>query len=256
MSNKRYSQLCERIIAHCREKHWYGPDTYPPSDSRGNFTYEDGTFAVHQPLHELRIGFAFPPATEEQLRKTEEVMGFSHPPLLRALYLQIANGGFGPGTGILGAFGGYLTDLRNDPRYNHTTKARLLRNYGENFCLRSYPYLFNSTPFDLEQHEKKYGNPRLIRLSKSEWPTFFLQLCTWWYEAAFYLHVPTGHVYFGTAGDGGVFINGEENFTNLYRNADSLEEWWERWCEGGTDALYRFSPSAKQGISGKGQEGD
>ncbi len=170
------------------------------------------------------------------------LLGFRHPPLLRALYMQVANGGFGPGTGLLGAFGGYLADLRNDPRYNHTTKARLLRAYGEPFCLESYPYLFNSIPFDLEQHEKWYGNPHVIRLAPREWPLCFLQLCTWWYEKAFYLHVPTGHVYLGTAGDGGVFTDGEENFANLYWNADSLEEWWECWLEGGTEALYRFPP--------------
>jgi hypothetical protein len=149
MNDERYSQLCRRIITHCREKCWYGPDTYPPADGRQNFSYEDGKFAVHPPLHDLESGFAFAPATEEQLRKTEEFMGFAHPPLLRALYMQVANGGFGPGTGLLGAFGGYLADLRNDPRYNHTTRARLLRSYGETFCQQHYSYLFNPVPFDL-----------------------------------------------------------------------------------------------------------
>lgn len=35
-----------------------------------------------------------PPATEEQIRETEEKLGFSLPPMLRMLYLEVANGGF------------------------------------------------------------------------------------------------------------------------------------------------------------------
>ena len=246
MSNKNYLQFCERIVTHCRENQRYGPDTQPPADE--DMVYEDGALVVHQPLHDLHVGFAFSPATEEQLRKTEEVMGFAHPPLLRALFLSVANGGFGPGTGMIGAFGGYCTDLREDPRYLPMTKARLLKEYGETFCLESYQNLFNPVPFDLEQHEKKYGHPRLIRLSEREWPTFFLQLCTWWYEEAFYVHVPTGHIYLKTSGDGET-LKGERGFTNLYRNADSLEEWLECWLESGTDALFRFSTFSGQSIS-------
>ena len=41
------------------------------------------------------------------------------------------------------------------------------------FFLESYQNLFNPVPFDLEQHEKTHGHPRLIRLSEREWPTFF-----------------------------------------------------------------------------------
>jgi len=38
----------------------------------------------------------YPPATEEQLRASEQALGFLLPPLLRTLYAQVANGGFGP----------------------------------------------------------------------------------------------------------------------------------------------------------------
>ena len=54
-----------------------------------------------------RFGFVYPPATEEQLRITEECLGFALPPLLHALYTNVANGGFGPGLGLYGAYGGY-----------------------------------------------------------------------------------------------------------------------------------------------------
>ncbi len=57
--------------------------------------------------HPQRTGFAYVPASEEQLRATEAALGFPLPPLLRALYAEVANGGFGPGGGIQGALGGY-----------------------------------------------------------------------------------------------------------------------------------------------------
>src|SRR5207249_395965 len=49
----------------------------------------------------------YPPATESQLLATEIALEFQLPPVLRSLYAQVANGGFGPGFGILGALGGF-----------------------------------------------------------------------------------------------------------------------------------------------------
>jgi len=46
------------------------------------------------------------PATREAVAEAERIIGFSLPPLLRRLYLEVANGGFGPDEGILGVRGG------------------------------------------------------------------------------------------------------------------------------------------------------
>ncbi len=54
----------------------------------------------------LSQGFAFAPATDEQLQETEDILGFRLPSLLRLLYKKLANGGFGPGAGLCGAVGG------------------------------------------------------------------------------------------------------------------------------------------------------
>lgn len=43
-----------------------------------------------------------PPATAAAVAAAEARIGFPLPPLLRRLYLEVANGGFGPGFGILG----------------------------------------------------------------------------------------------------------------------------------------------------------
>jgi hypothetical protein len=42
-----------------------------------------------------------PPATPEQLANAEALLGFELPPLLRRLYLEVANGWIGPGYGLI-----------------------------------------------------------------------------------------------------------------------------------------------------------
>jgi hypothetical protein len=51
-----------------------------------------------------------PVATLESLREAEMPMGFALPPLLRCLYLEVGNGGFGPGYGLYGVSGGFEDD--------------------------------------------------------------------------------------------------------------------------------------------------
>ncbi|WP_405829710.1 SMI1/KNR4 family protein [Streptomyces sp. NBC_01176] len=53
-----------------------------------------------------RAGALPPPATAEAIAAAEEAIGFPLPPLLRRLYVEVANGGFGPNEGILGVSGG------------------------------------------------------------------------------------------------------------------------------------------------------
>ena len=57
-----------------------------------------------------------PPATPEALDAAEARMGAALPPLLRRLYGEVANGGFGPGSGIIGIEGGWTDDKRPNDR--------------------------------------------------------------------------------------------------------------------------------------------
>jgi len=43
----------------------------------------------------------YTPVSEKELTQEERRLGFNLPPLLRRLYTQVANGGFGPGGGLL-----------------------------------------------------------------------------------------------------------------------------------------------------------
>jgi hypothetical protein len=51
-----------------------------------------------------QAGGPFPPLSTKALQKAEEQLGFTLPPLLRRIYTEIANGGFGYSYGFLGLF--------------------------------------------------------------------------------------------------------------------------------------------------------
>ena len=53
---------------------------------------------------------AFPPVGPKALQATERAIGFKLPELVRALYLTVGNGGFGPEYGIIGTKGGAKLD--------------------------------------------------------------------------------------------------------------------------------------------------
>lgn len=49
----------------------------------------------------------YPPADPVAVAEIEDLVGYPMPTLLRRLYLEVANGGFGPGYGVLGIRGGH-----------------------------------------------------------------------------------------------------------------------------------------------------
>lgn len=229
MSRERYISLCERIMDRYRQKNWYGPDD-PMRGAIGAY-YVQRTLQHRKLTHDPRTGFEFPPATEEQLRLTEEAMGFPLPPFLRALYLYVANGGFGPGSGITGAFGGFCYWVGRDVRYCSMQRERFLKEYGQQMYDECATF-FEEGSLDLEQYEQRYGDPKYIRLGPGVWPTHFLHLCDWGCGMESYLHGKSGHVYHVSPGDSSVTIDGEMGFTLLWRQTNSLEEWIERWLQG------------------------
>src|SRR5262245_63171192 len=52
----------------------------------------------------------FRPTATRQLQVAERAIGFKLPALLRAIYLRVASGGFGPQYGIVGIKGGAKLD--------------------------------------------------------------------------------------------------------------------------------------------------
>jgi hypothetical protein len=64
-------------------------------------------FAIH---HDRGWRLDFPPATEAQVAATERALGFALPLLLRRLYMEVGNGGFGPCRAFLAVHGGYADE--------------------------------------------------------------------------------------------------------------------------------------------------
>lgn len=68
----------------------------------------------------------YPPTTDAVVVAAEREMGLALPPLLRRVYVEVGNGGFGPGFGLLGLAGGHAdVDGRHLPE-----KYLLLRSQG------------------------------------------------------------------------------------------------------------------------------
>ncbi len=57
-----------------------------------------------------RLPPAPPPASQARIREVEALVGSPLPGLLKSLY-ALANGGFGPGYGLLGLRSGYADDM-------------------------------------------------------------------------------------------------------------------------------------------------
>lgn len=130
MSEDAYKTLFERPRERCRQLRWYGPDDensnwveerYDPASDHGGRLR--ARLVARAPY---KLGFKYSPATEEQLLATEQALGFPLPPLLHALYAQVANSGFGFGYGLRGAMDGF--DGRGSgPSWTSTSPVRVAR---------------------------------------------------------------------------------------------------------------------------------
>lgn len=171
-------------------------------------------------IDDIRFISPFPCATEDQLRRTEEAMGFPFPPLLRSLYRHVGNGGFGPGAGLVGAFP-TDSEIENDPHY----LAYLDDPYNSDYpdykasvleqCLRPFA-VDDLTLIDIEDYEDEHGE--LKNMPTDVWPKHFIYLCNGEYCDHWFLHAKTERVYYCIEG-------------HLSNEADSLEEWLERWLQ-------------------------
>lgn len=164
----------------------------------------------------------FPPATEGQIRETEQQLGFPLPPLLRLLYTEIANGGFGPGLGIVGTPGGFrMTNPRfDDPdldivqsyQQEVSEAHRLIRleEYETVPCTLKVWYQLSTGSEWRERQTYRYVLPDRV------WPEYLLPLCYQGCTCFVYIDARSGRL-----------LN--ERFEC---EAASLEEWFERGLAG------------------------
>jgi SMI1 / KNR4 family (SUKH-1) len=232
MSQHNYDDLIARILTHCQQ---VARDMKPPSfgwkrqgeewvrvELVGQYVSEHKSFiALKKPFQGQELSFAFPPVREQQLKKTERQLGFSLPPLLRLLYTQIANGGFGPGYGITGAIGGY-------PFHDISVWGNIARVYHQAVkeAARYRQSCIGDRSLEAAQKGRKatfYIGPdgKLVYEDTLPplWTEHLLPLCQWGCNISTYIHADTGQIFQGMGGPD-LFV------------AASLEEWLERWLAG------------------------
>ncbi len=72
-------------------------------------------FDLERFKHDPRWKKEYPPVTPELVKKAEAELGFKLPALLTRLYIEVANGGFGPGYGLFGIQGGFTDEDQGLP---------------------------------------------------------------------------------------------------------------------------------------------
>lgn len=229
MSEDAYRALCERIREKCRRQQWYGPEMHDPAwfGNRYDPTMDhDGRLRARL-NDQQKFSFKYAPATEEQLRATEDALGFPLPPVLRSLYAHVAIGGFGFGYGLRGAIGGFDEyGSGSIADYTFTSSSA-----GETVPWCNQPLRL----IDLADYEDRWEEvtgecrDKIVRtfrhlvLPCHLWPERFLPICTWGCGIDSCLDCNRGGVY-------RVSVTKEEARL-ISLQAPSLEDMFERWVQ-------------------------
>jgi hypothetical protein len=207
-----FSELFERIREHCQKQGWYGPDAENPHAFGHSYILTVDPATGQEQWADRRDGieatqFPYPAATEDDVRSTEKMLGFPLPPVLRKLYTQVANGGFGPGYGIVGARGGHPSIGPRMYRTGWRMPERVVAS--------------------LREHPERY-------LESDRSPDGFMQLCHWGCGMFSELDLRAGHVYLTFAVElHEIADDGESPIGwGIQFQASSVEEWLELWLTG------------------------
>ncbi len=152
----------------------------------------------HPVCHDV-VGRSFQPrapGTLDTISAAEAELGFVLPNALRDIYLEVANGGFGPGYGVMGVRGGFTDDQ------DHTVED-------------AYRIYSETDPED----------------PTWAWPQGWLPMCHWGcavYSAVDCLSA-SNPVYFA---DIGVKEPGEAMTTILHKHKESFGQWLDDWMDG------------------------
>lgn len=206
----RYVTLCRRIVEHCQARGWYGPDDalVDGMETERYILEVDGALERQIITNDPRLGFEFAPATADQVQTTELALGFALPPLLRMVYMRVANGGFGPGEGLTGVRGGYV--YGQDGRYSTIDWTE--------------PPRWTTKTLDLGAFEATQDWSQTFKLPPHTWPTHFVHLCYWGCESDSYLDAVSERIYWVGGADSATVV--------LMRQEESLERWLETWLLG------------------------
>lgn len=136
------------------------------------------------------------PTSNDAILSVENEFGFKLPELLKEIYSQIGNGGFGPGYGVMGIPGGFTDDQGED-------------------ILSLYKSYRKSDPED----------------DTWAWPKGLVPICHWGCVVYSCVHCLENEIpiYFA---DIGVKDPGEPMESILIKHKSSFEEWIRAWVDG------------------------
>lgn len=228
MNEIPYHSLIERIRLHCKQTASLalqpGAWSMPTPDDEDYDSYYvpacNSFVALTMKNGEPMLAFAL--ATEKQLRESEQTLGFALPLLLRLLYLQIANGGFGPGYGLFGIFGGFPFGNSWGNRMKKRNPKEVKGVHLEDYEMITWAqWMAETSPSSPLQANA--DQIYLYVLPYDVWPDHLFFLCDWGCGIVTYLDVKTERI-FQSIGFQNVYI--------LQYVAPALEEWLERWLAG------------------------
>lgn len=154
---------------------------------------------------------SYPPATFQALDAAEIRLGFKLPTLLRRIYAEVANGGFGPSYGLLGIGGGATNEDSRD-------------------SVEVYEWFRKANPEDHYWHWPE----RLLPIGHLGCGMFCCADCSSeatpiiWFE-------PNPHE------------DGEPWADSFFPFTDSLDQWLTAWLDGQADALFEIAWKRKFG---------
>lgn len=238
-----YQEDDEALIGRIRSYNWQ-KRKQTHSGGTGYWLGEDGEIIEASVINEADTARAYPLATQEQIRESEQLLGFSLPPLLCSLYLQVGNGGFGPGYGIIGAVGGYSLEDGFGKDIAHGYLDRIqghsiihLDDYEMRTWTQRYRELeklpsdevvgWDYKPLELSRYKIKPEREQqyLYEIPQTVWPCGLLPLCYWGCGICSYIDASTEYIFQGTAS------SRRQHYLLVYSSA-SLKEWLERWMAG------------------------
>jgi hypothetical protein len=147
-----------------------------------------------------------PPADEAELAASEQILGFVLSPLLKRLYLEVGNGGWGPGYGLMVLSASELEDE-------------------EGSAVAHYLFHRRRTAEDPSWH----------------WPVKLLPICEW--GCLIYSCIDCSLPDFPViAFDTNMLGDGAKWSDAFFPECDSFDEWIELWTEGENlwDRLYAY----------------
>jgi hypothetical protein len=156
---------------------------------------------------------ARPPVSQQEIQHAEMLLGFTLPPLLARIYLEVGNGGFGHGYGLF-----KLSD--ESPGYDFDT------------LVQNYQHMRAMTQEDIDTYWQDEGDKPAL------WPEQLLMICDWGCNMYSYVDCTTPECRI-------LFSGGNPSHGQFAVEAPSLYQWLASWLDG----TYQFDWSQTEHIT-------